>query len=87
MALPVSHDTPCSGKKNRGVNQFQTSSTLLVLSSVTHTSQPHSQPRDNRTYTLTILRDFKISKIRARHRLGNVETSLACASDYVLESN
>ena len=40
-----------------------------------------------RPYTLTILRDFKISKIRPRLRARTVETSLACASDYVLESN
>ena len=30
---------------------------------------------------------FKIWKIRPRQGKGTVETSLACASDYVLESN
>ena len=38
-----------------------------------------------RTYTLTIFRDFQISKIRARLPARTVETSLACASDYALE--
>ena len=51
----------------------------------THVSHPQSQPRDTCTYTLTISRDFKISKIRTRLPLRTVETSLVCASDYVLE--
>ena len=34
----------------------------------TRVSQPHSQARDTHTYTLTISRDGKMSKIRARHR-------------------
>ena len=47
------------------------------------TSSPLSAP----PYTIAIFRDFKISKIRARQVKRNVETSLACASDFVLESN
>ena len=36
------------------------------------------------TYTLTISRDFKISKIRAHLGTRTDEASLACASDYVI---
>ena len=53
--------------------------TLLVFSSVAHTSsQPHSQTRDTSTYTLTIFRDFKISKIRRRHVLAPVLSRPHC---------
>ena len=66
---------------------FWGAGTLKIVIYVENYPQKRCQSLDNRNYTLTILRDFQISKIRARHRLGNVETSLACASDYALESN
>ena len=76
-----------------GVNRFlRDIHVTRLFPCSTHVSQPaHSQACDTHTYTLTIFRDFKISKIRARQEMRTVETSLACAyvleSDYVLESN
>ena len=80
-----------SGEENRGsVTFLDIFHVTRLFQCSTHVSQPHSQTRGTHTYTLTIFRDFNISKIRPRRpRLGKrtVETSLACASDYVLESN
>ena len=38
-----------------------------------HVSLPRSQPRDNRTYTLTIFRDFKISNVKNPSATGEAE--------------
>ena len=85
----LDHD---SGGKNRGCQSvFQKYSTLLVFTSVTHTSP-------SLTASLAIIVPtrspfFEISKSqKSEHVLGSlgkrtVETSLACASDYALESN
>ena len=54
-------------KRNRCCqSRFKINSTTRLHQCSIHVSQPHSQTRDTHTYTLTISRDLKNSKIRPR---------------------